>query len=234
MREHFFFLYLYLCLWQVMMTSLGQKSCSEWGSACVWVWVCTHVYTTVSLYDMHSCCWSRKMYTHTHTHALSPPAETVSAMRLLILRFLPMSHKLNITIYYLLVSFGATMACQWALYPFQAHYLKVECDNPGADSWIPGLFFPLLHFYFFFLFPPIQVAKKHKYKLHTDLCKALLVSFGFVLFFSPFEWLMCLSFVVSDDVMWRTNPPNSHAARREEKKTWHLFKFLSFHQFRLL
>lgn len=55
-------------------------------------------------------------------------------MCLLIRHSLTMSHKLNITIYYLLVSFDCA-SLQWPVtahfIPSELHYLKVDYNNPG-------------------------------------------------------------------------------------------------------
>lgn len=66
-------------------------------------------------------------------------------MRLLIRHSLTMSHKLNITIYYLLVSFDCA-SLQWPVtahfIPSELHYLKVDYNNPGLipKSRTPSLF----------------------------------------------------------------------------------------------
>lgn len=71
-----------------------------------------------------------------------------SGMRLLIRHSLTMSHKLNITIYYLLVSFDCA-SLQWPVtahfIPSELHYLKVDYNNPGLipKSRTPSFFFPL-------------------------------------------------------------------------------------------
>lgn len=69
-----------------------------------------------------------------------------SGMQLLIRHSLTMSHKLNITIYYLLVSFDCA-SLQWPVtahfIPSELHYLKVDYNNPGLipKSGTPSFFF---------------------------------------------------------------------------------------------
>lgn len=72
-----------------------------------------------------------------------------SRLRLLIRHSLTMSHKLNITIYYLLVSFDCA-SLQWPVtshfIPSELHYLKVDYNNPGLipKSRTPLFFLSLL------------------------------------------------------------------------------------------
>lgn len=122
--------------------AIGYLGCPSKGHSssvgtveCVWksVFVCV-LFVLVVKRGLLSCCQG----------SVSAEARALaSGMRLLIRHSLTMSHKLNITIYYLLVSFDCA-SLQWPvtahLIPSELHYLKFDYNNPKSRT--PSFFPP--------------------------------------------------------------------------------------------